>query len=117
MAGNIFGPVTGFTKGVDAIISGGYCYCGEECGFMADFTSEPLLFCLDNAVTLFTCWRTGLTRLVGAGDLIKPFVLRVLMGVSFITAARSPWRRVEAARVVAGHGFASGAETRVVLDA
>ena len=88
---------------------------------MADLTSEPLLFCLDaKPPTLFTCWRTGLTRLVGAGDrmrLPERFDLRDLMGVSFMTAARSPWRRVEAARVVAGHGLFSGPETRVVLEA
>ena len=59
-----------------------------------------------------------MTRLVGAGDLIEPFDLRVLIGVSFMTGARSTPnpRRVEAARVEAGHGC-SGAETRVVLDA
>ena len=84
---------------------------------MADLTSEPLLFCL--AATLFTCWRTGWTRLVGAGDriLFERFDFFDLMGVSFMTAARSPWRRVEAARVVAGHGLFSGPETRVVLEA
>lgn len=53
MTGNTFCPAGAFTKGFDATISGGCYYCGEE--FMADFVSEPLLFCLDAAVILFTC--------------------------------------------------------------